>query len=250
MNSNILGENEGGLYNGNNRSVSYCAEKTCLQTASAAALPADGQINHTSPATDAMDDDINRAAECGDMGAQIELAYSSLNANGKPSDYAEAFRWYRKAADLGNCHAQFSIGFMYLEGLGTRRDYNEAFHWFFLAAEQGDTSAQANLGWLYENGFGAPEDDAEAVRWYRKAALNEDPYAALSLGLMYSRGCCPPTDPDAAYIWISIAAWNGVPEAEDEQEKLEKTMTPGQISMAWRRAKVCISSGYKDCACI
>lgn len=248
MNCNIFGVNEDELHDRNNKSASCCDKETHSPTTSAVALPEDGKIEHSSPATGVMDDDTNRAAEGGDVGAQIELAYSSLKANGKPSDYAEAFRWYQKAADLDNREAQFGIGFMYLEGLGVSRDFKEAFRWFSLAAEKGESSAQANLGWLYENGFGAPQDDAEAVRCYRMAALNEDPYAALSLGLMYSRGCCQPTDPDAAYIWISIAAMTGIIEAEDEQEKLEQTMTAEQISFALKRAKAFISSGYKDCA--
>jgi len=204
------------------------------------------ETNHSTPVAVEMPGNLYFAAESGDVNAQLKLACLFLRDNGE-RDYAEAFRWYQKAADLDNREAQFGIGFMYLEGLGVSRDYKEAFRWFFLAAKQGDTSAQANLGWLYENGFGVPRNDAEAVRWYQMAALNEDPYAALSLGLMYSRGCCQPTDPDAAYIWISIAALTGIIEAEDEQEKLEETMTPEQISVALKRAKACISSGYKDC---
>lgn len=248
MNCNIIGANEDEFHDRNNKSASRCDKKTHSLKLSAVALTENGKINHSSPAAGVMDDDTNRAAEGGDVDAQVELAYSSLKANGKPSDYAEAFRWYRKAADLGNCHAQFSVGLMYLEGRGTRRDYNEAFHWFFLAARQDDPSAQANLGWLYENGLGVPQNDMEAIRWYRLAAINGDPYAQLSLGQMYSSGRGFAQHPNAAYIWISMAAWNGVDEAEDEQELLEQIMTPDQISSGWQRAKDCISSGYKDCA--
>ena len=248
MNDDIFVGNEDGLVNGNNESIIHCGGNIYSPKTSAVALPEDGKINHSSSAAGVMEDEINCAAEGGDVRAQIELACSNLKGNGKPLDHAEAFRWYRKAADLGDCHAQFSVGFMYLEGLGTRRDYKEAFRWFTQAAQQGDPSAQANLGWLYENGFGVPQNDAEAIRWYRLAAINEDPYAQLSLGLMYLRGCGFPQNPSAAYVWISIAAWNGVAEAEDEQEKLEQAMTPDQISLAWQRAKACISSGYKDCA--
>ena len=217
---------------------------------SAADLSACDETDHSTPAAVEIPGNLYLAAEGGVVNAQLKLARLWSNVAKEPGGSAEALRWYLKAADLGNREAQFSVGFMYLEGLGVRRDYKEAFRWFLLAAEKGESSAQANLGWLYENGFGAPQDEAEAVRWYRKAALNEDPYAALSLGLMYSRGCGHPQNPNAAYIWISIAAWNGVPEAEDEQEKLEQTMTRNQISMAWRQAKACISSGYKGCACI
>lgn len=207
-------------------------------------------LDHSAPdlsAGDEMPGNLYFAAESGDVNAQLKLACLCLGGSGE-RDYAEAFRWYQKAAELDNREAQFGIGFMYLEGLGVSCDYKEAFRWFSLAAEKGESSAQANLGWLYENGFGAPQDEAEAARWYRMAALNEDPYAALSLGLMYSRGCCQPTDPDAAYIWISIAALTGIIEAEDEQEKLEQTMTAEQISFALTRAKAFISSDYKDCA--
>lgn len=248
MNCNIFSAKKDALHDRNNKSASCCDKKTHSPKTSAVALPEYGEIEHSFPAAGVTDDDTNRAAEGGDVDAQIELAYSSLKANGKPSDYAAAFRSYRKAADLGNCHAQFSVGFMYLEGLGTRRDYDKAFHWFFLAAQQEDPSAQANLGWLYENGLGVPQNDMEAIRWYRLAAINGDPYAQLSLGQMYSSGRGFTQHPNAAYIWISMAAWNGVAEAEDEQELLEQIMTPDEISSGWQRAKDCISSGYKDCA--
>tara|TARA_R110002020_G_scaffold116694_1_gene267305 strand:- start:3028 stop:3780 length:753 start_codon:yes stop_codon:yes gene_type:complete len=231
-------------------SIACCADESMASDRSSVDLTAGDETNHSTPVAVEMPDDLYSTAEGGDVSAQIKLACLCGEANGEPEDYDEAFRYHRKAADQGDRNAQFSVGFMYLEGLGVRRNYKEAFQWFLLAAEKGESSAQANLGWLYENGFGVPQNDAEAVRWYREAALNEDPYAALSLGLVYSRGRCQPTDPDAAYIWISIAAWNGVPEAEDKQEKLEQTMTPDQISMAWRRAKACISSRFKDCACI
>ncbi|VVT00568.1 tetratricopeptide repeat protein [Hoeflea sp. EC-HK425] len=248
MNDDIFVGNEDGLVNGNNESIVHCGGNIYSPNISAFALPEDGKINHSASAAAVMEDEINCAAEGGDVRAQIELACSNLKGNGKPLDHAEAFRWYREAAELGNCHAQFSVGFMYLEGLGVPRDYKQAFFWFSMAAEQGDASAQANLAWLYEHGIGVPQNDAEAIRWYRLAAINEDPYAQLSLGLMYLRGCGFPQNPSAAYVWISIAAWNGVAEAEDEQEKLEQAMTPDQISLAWQRAKACISSGYKDCA--
>ncbi|AKI03414.1 Sel1 repeat protein (plasmid) [Hoeflea sp. IMCC20628] len=137
-------------------------------------LFADDGSEHATPVAIETHDDINLAAEGGDVRAQIELACRCMGANGKPRDYAEAFRWYRMAADQGDCHAQASVGFMYLEGLGIRHNYKEAFRWFFLAAEQGDPSAQANLGWLCENGCGVPQDDEEAIRWYRLAAINKD----------------------------------------------------------------------------
>ena len=76
----------------------------------------------------------------------------------------------KKAAEQGDVEAQLKLGFMYDQGIGVPEDDAEAVRWYQMAAEQGHARAQSNLGFMYDRGIGVPEDDAEAVRWYQMAA--------------------------------------------------------------------------------
>ena len=89
--------------------------------------------------------------------------------NGKPQDYGEAVRWYRKAAAQGYASAQYNLGVSYANGQGVPQDYGEAVKWWRKVAAQGYAKAQAKLGLCYYNGQGVPRDYGEAVRWWRKA---------------------------------------------------------------------------------
>jgi uncharacterized protein len=51
-----------------------------------------------------------------------------------PQNYTEALKWYRKAADQGDVDAQLSLGLMYDKGEGAPQNYVQAHMWFNLAA--------------------------------------------------------------------------------------------------------------------
>ena len=65
--------------------------------------------------------------------------------NGKPQDYAEAVKWYRKAAEQGYARAQYNLGVCYGNGKGVPKNRAEAVKWFRKAAEQGHERAKENL---------------------------------------------------------------------------------------------------------
>jgi hypothetical protein len=89
---------------------------------------------------------------------------------GVVQDYAEAILWYRKAAEQGDVLAQLNLGVMYDEGKGVVEDYVEAIRWFRKAAEQGDARAQYNLGLMYSKRRGVVQDYVQAHMWVNLAA--------------------------------------------------------------------------------
>ena len=101
--------------------------------------------------------------------------------DGKPQDFTEAAKWYRKSAELG-CHSRsiLNLGVCYAKGQGVNKDSTEALKWFKKAAEpgptwsEGDSRAQFIVGLYYEYGDGVPKDIEEALKWYKKAAEGGD----------------------------------------------------------------------------
>ena len=115
-----------------------------------------------------------------------------------------------------------------------------------LAADQG-LVAQNNLGWMYDNGEGVPEDDAEAAGWLRLAADQGHAGAQHNLGVMYANGEGVLQDNVTAHMWFNIAGANGAEFGRDNREKIERKMTPADISEAQKRARICMASNYTDC---
>jgi TPR repeat protein len=73
--------------------------------------------------------------------------------------------------------------------------------WYQKAAEQGHHGAQTNLGVLYYNGTGVTQDYVEADKWF------------------------------------SIASAGDYEDAKENQELMEKLMTPVQVAEAQRQAE-------------
>ena len=65
--------------------------------------------------------ETRKAADQGDVQAQLNLGFSYLVGQGVKQDYAEALKWYRKAAEQGYPAAQFNLGVMYYKGQGVSR---------------------------------------------------------------------------------------------------------------------------------
>jgi TPR repeat protein len=107
-------------------------------------------------------------------------------------------------------------------------------------AEAGDAPAQYNLGYMYANGRGVPKDDREAVKWYRKAAEQGDAGAQYNLGGMYAKGEGVPQDYILAYAWFNLADLSGGDGAKISLNKLERKMTPEQISKAQELSKTLV----------
>jgi len=139
-----------------------------------------------------------KAAEQGDIQAQLRLADIYAKGQGVPMSYVEAAKWYRRAAEQGNAKAQYALGLMHSMGLGFDRDYRQAEKWFRKAAEQGHAGAQNRLG------------------------------------LMYRYGSVVKRDYVLAYMWFALALANGYPDAQDNLDMTASKMSPEQIAEARR----------------
>ena len=98
----------------------------------------------------------------------LGLAYQF--GKGKPKDYAEAARCFRRAAEQGHAGAQNNLGFLYHNGWGVPQDYSRAAYWYRLSAQQGDAWGQSNYGTCLEFGWGVKKDLDAAIEMYRRAA--------------------------------------------------------------------------------
>ena len=114
-------------------------------------------------------------------------------------------------------------------------------------AEQGDAKAQHNLGGMYENGIGVPQDFKEAVRFYWLSAEQGYANSQSMLGFLYENGKGVPQDFIYAHMWWNIAASNGIESARKMLKRIEKKITPSDISEAQRLARECVKKNYKGC---
>ncbi len=175
--------------------------------------------------------------------ADFQKGYSAI----LDGDYATAFKEWKPLADAGDVDAQFNLGRMYDNGHGVPQDYKEALKWYKLAADQGDASAQAALGYMYDIGQGVAQDYKSAIKWYKLAADQGYDSAQYNLGLMYTRGQGVPQDYTIAHMWFNIAASQEAEGAAKQRDKLEKKMTPADISKAQDMARECVAKLYKGC---
>ena len=90
-------------------------------------------------------------------------------------------------------------------------------------------------------------DFTEALKWYRKAAEQGIAQAQSNLGVMYENGKGVLQDTIAAHMWFNIAAANGNAKAAKGRDFIAKELSSADIVEAQKRAKRCMSSGYKDC---
>jgi len=166
-------------------------------------------------------------------------------------DFATALKEWRPLAEQGNADAQHKLGIMYRRGEGVTQDYEVAIEWFRLAAERGNTSAQSNLGAMYDQGLGVIQDPNTAFKWFKLAAEQRNNYSLFVLGEMYAQGRGVTQDHIRAHMWWNIAASEelaaGLGLARQEFVKIQRGMTPEEVSKAQQLARECIAKNYKDC---
>ena len=117
---------------------------------------------------------LGKAAEQGDVAAQIGMARAYATGNGVPQDYQRTNQWLRKAVDQGSAEAQYWLAVMYRDAVGVPPDQAQAAELFRKAAEQGNALAQGNLGNLHFFGRGVVQDYVEAHKWFNLAAARLD----------------------------------------------------------------------------
>lgn len=128
-------------------------------------------------------------------------------------------------------------------------------------AESGDVAAQVLLAGHYARGDGVDTDKIKAVAWYIVAGTNgnmeakseavkmthdlsqfEIAQVRFNVGRMLRDGVGSSPNLVAAYSWFVLAAAAGDVRAKGEQQKLEQTMRPSELSKARHDAAEWISS--------
>ena len=66
------------------------------------------------------------------------------SGTGVEQDYLEARKWYERAADQGEVGAQLQLAELYLYGRGVEQDNIRAHMWFSIAANHGMKFAEKN----------------------------------------------------------------------------------------------------------
>lgn len=176
--------------------------------------------------------EIRKAAEQGDVKAQLRLGNLYGEGRGVPKDDKLAVDWYTKAAEQGDETAAGILGFMYGSGDGVPQDDKKAFKWFKKAAEQGDAALQFLLGALYAEGRGVTQDYNEAFQWYRKSAEQGCAKAQMALGTFYYNGKIVLKNDVNAYAWLNLAAAQGEEAAAKFREIIGENLTPEQRGQA------------------
>ena len=140
-------------------------------------------------------------------------------------DLAKAANYFHRAAEKGNVNAQVNLGNCYYFGEGVVQDKAQAVKWFQKAAEQGDADAQANLGNCYYSGEGVAQDKEQAVKWLYKAAEQGNADAQVHLGTCYALGEGVTQNLNEAVSWFQKAAEQGDANAKDLLSKYSKFST-------------------------
>lgn len=170
-----------------------------------------------------------KLAEQGDAHAQYELGYVYYQGDfGVPKDPAQAAVWYRKAADQGEVGAQVSLAMMYAGGEIAPKNLGAAFYWFETAALKGQKNAQVSLGWAYMSNFlGLAPNYQLAMMWNRKAADQGFGRGSENIGLLYESGWGVPVNYFEAASWYKKALAQGA-DSGQAQFKLGRMYEDGR----------------------
>ncbi|MCX8614357.1 sel1 repeat family protein, partial [Gilliamella sp. B3773] len=149
-------------------------------------------------------------AEKGDREAQYNLA---LTYDGQGVDNKEkALYWYTKAAEEGDIPAQLTLAHMYDQGQGVEVDKEKALDLYTQVAERGYFSAQLELAYMYDQGDGVEVNNEIAAYWYsevKKAVEEELADREYYLARKYALGDEVEVDKRKALYWFTKAAEQG-----------------------------------------
>ena len=95
--------------------------------------------------------------------------------------------------------------------------------------------------------YTGPVDFATALKELKPLAEDGDPFSQWHLGFMYLKGLGVLSDYVLSHMWYNIASVNGHKLGTIARESVAEKMTSADISLAQRKARECMSSGYTKC---
>ncbi len=171
------------------------------------AIQARADARASSPESIAEFAEAQRAAQGGDVEAQLALARMLQLGVGTPQDTAQSMVWVRKSAEGGYAPAQSALGLAYTVGGKVPIDRVQGEYWLRKGVAQGDELAQTILALEFINGESRAEEQALAITWLKAAALEQHfvpAYNALGEHLM--RAATDEQQRGEAYTWYQRSA--------------------------------------------
>lgn len=117
----------------------------------------------------------------GNGDAMFYIGQMYENGEGKPQNFSNAIRWYRRAAAQEHAEAYFKVGQMFENSVGVPRDFGAAFDAYSAAADLGHQEAELKMAEFYARGLGTYPDVAHAAELLGEAAQdgNQEAFDAL-----------------------------------------------------------------------
>jgi len=156
-------------------------------------------------------DQILSKAKEGDSEAQYLVGESFTSGAGYSQ--GKAIEWFRKAANQGNIKAQVRLVDSLSSGSGALINLKEAFEWAQKAAAAQDADGIYWLAYCYGSGVGVKRDPQKALEYFRLAANRGNPKHQYDLAqdLLYGDEVLP--NPSEAFKWYKMAADQKYPDA-------------------------------------
>lgn len=171
------------------------------------AIEARADARASSPESIAEFAEAQRAAQAGDVEAQLALARMLQLGVGAPQSTAQSMAWVRKSAEGGYAPAQAAMGLAYTVGGKVPIDRVQGEYWLRKGVAQGDALAQTILALEFIDGGSSAEEQALAIIWL-KAAANEQHFvpAYNALGEHLMRTATDEQERGEAYAWYYKSA--------------------------------------------
>lgn len=171
------------------------------------AIEARANVASHSPESIAEFAETRRAAEGGDVEAQLALARMLQLGVGAPQSSAHSMAWVRKSAEGGYAPAQAALGLAYTVGGKVPIDRVQGEYWLRKGVAQGDALAQTILALEFIDGASSAEEQALAIIWL-KAAANEQHFvpAYNALGEHLMRSATDDAQRIDAFAWYQRSA--------------------------------------------
>jgi TPR repeat protein len=141
-----------------------------------------------------------------DAHAFFTLGEMYLHGIGTTANKKRAFTLMRKAAQKGELLAQMQLAQMYDNGIGTGVYPTRAMAWYLRAAKQGDPKAMYEVAQHYKLGRGVPKNPEKAAAWFKKSAINGVGCGKYAIGMALAQGYGVAQDTPLAKGWLSAFA--------------------------------------------
>jgi TPR repeat protein len=181
---------------------------------------------------------MEQEAKAAQSGALEQIGDMYARGDELPRDPNEALAWYRKAAaEVGDTRVQVKLALLLLTTQKDGVDYSEARNLCEKAATHHDAMGVYCVGELYAQGLGVERDAQKAAKHFLESANLGYGVGAYRIGLFYWNGEGVKQNKVSAYEYMLLAASSRLPQAENEQARMEKELTPAEIKKAQKKVQ-------------